>query len=394
MTDPPAFERDPRATELDTEITDVGETDGRPWALLRDTILYPEGGGQPADRGLLNGVGVVDGQRVEGGVRHVLESPVDAGPARLELDWPRRFDHMQQHTAQHLLSALAAERFGWATTSFHLGSRRSDIEVDAPETSADRLAELEEAVAGAIRAALPVSARRVSPERFVELGVRTRGLPESHVGDVRLVEIEGVDVTTCGGTHLASTAEIEALAIEETEPMRGGTRIHWRAGGRVRSRLAELEERERRLRQLFETSPEELAAVATGRLEALRDAERALRRLEARLAEARAAALAAAPEAVVGEHFDDLESGLLQPVGRRLVELAPAKAALLTADTDRGALFLLAAGPDSGIDVSAAGPRIAELLAGRGGGSRAIFQGRAGSLAARGDALALLERER
>lgn len=390
MTDPPAYERHPYLAEIATEVTQIGEVESLPFALLADTLLYPEGGGQPSDRGRLNGIAVVDVQRSGDGIRHLLESPAAIGPAKLELDWERRFDHMQQHTAQHLLSALAAERFGWATTSFHLGANGCDIEIDASRAAGDQLAELEELAAGAIRAARPVTARRVSPEQFAALEIRTRGLPDSHQGDVRLVEIEGIDVTTCGGTHLSSTAEIEVLTLGDTEPMRGGLRLHWLAGGRVRRRLALLETRQRELRTLFETSGEELSAVAAARLTALHEADRALRKLSGELAEARAAALAAAPEPIVSARFDGVDAGFLQAVARGLVAAAPGKAALLTAASDKGAFFVLTAGAESSLDVTRIGPRIAELLGGRGGGSGRIFQGKADSLDGLAGALALI----
>ena len=131
----PAYERDSFLEELETEVVAVGQERGRPYAVLADTILYPEGGGQPADRGWLGDVAVDDVQRESGVIRHFLEKEVRTGPVRVTLDWERRFDHMQQHTAQHLLTAIAAERFSWTTTAFHLGREVSDIELDTSSVS-------------------------------------------------------------------------------------------------------------------------------------------------------------------------------------------------------------------------------------------------------------------
>lgn len=372
-----AYLEDAYLTTLATQILEVGVSGGRPFAVLADTVLYPEGGGQPADRGLLNGVAVEDAQQVDGHVRHFLASPVDIGPADVELDWRRRFDHMQQHTAQHLLSAVAADHFGWATSSFHLGADQSDIELDTEAISGSELTKLEELVLREVRAARPVTVRRVSLDEYEQLGVRTRGLPEGHHGDVRLVEIEGIDITTCGGTHLRSTAEIETIRLGPTEPMRGGTRLDWIAGGRVRRRLEQLESRNAELRQLFETSGEELVEIATLKLASLKESSRQLRQRLGELATFHGRALAAADESVASAHFEGADGGYLQSIARALLEANPKAIALLTASNDKGSFFLVAAGADSSLDLQKVGPQIAEALDGRGGGGATTYQGKA-----------------
>lgn len=385
-----AYEREPYRSRLEVTVLEVGKEDGRPYAVLDDTVFYPEGGGQPADRGELGGVSVVDVQRRGGAVRHYLASDVSPGPTELALDWRRRFDHMQQHTAQHLLSALAADRFGWPTTSFHLGDRECDVELDVPSLAPDSLAALEEAVAAEIRAARPVRARRVSPEEYSALAVRTRGLPEGHTGDVRLVEIDGIDVTTCGGTHLVSTAEIEAVSLLGTAPMRGGTRLYFVAGGRVRRRLAGHEAQLGELRRLLEAPEDELAQAAQARNEQLRESQRRVRNLEERQAVLLAEALAARGGPLSELHVEDVDGGFLQRLAARFEKGSTAGAALLTASGPKGAFFAVVAGPESALDVKAAGAQVAAILGGRGGGSSRLFQGKAGDLARRGEALAAL----
>lgn len=391
MPEPYAFEREPYRRELPATVVGSGRDGDRPYALLSDTVLYPEGGGQPADRGRIGAAAVVDVQKGEDGVRHYLAEPVALGPALVALDWERRFDHMQQHTAQHLLSAVAQDRFGWPTTSFHLGAEVSDIEVPAPELSASQVAALEEAVASEVRAARPVRGRRVSREAYAALtAVRSRGLPPGYTGDVRLVEIEGVDLSTCGGTHLAGTAEIEALKLLGSEPMRGGTRLFWVAGGRVRRRLAAHEARNGELRALFGTGDAELASLAATKLEQLRLLGKRERDLTDRLADATADALAGSSAAVLEQHFDDVDTGFLQRVARRLSRAAPGKAALLTGSGPKGHAFALAAGEGLALDLQALGREVAGILEGRGGGSGSMFQGTAGSLSRRPDAVARL----
>jgi Ser-tRNA(Ala) deacylase AlaX len=386
-----AYEREPYRRALDVEVLEIElDEHGGIWAALDDTVLYPEGGGQPADRGTLSGVAVLDVQRSGGRVRHRLEGRVEVGVARLELDWDRRYDHMQQHTAQHLLSAIAQDRYGWATTSFHLGAELCDVELDVAQLGAAQLARLEEDLAVEIRAARPVRARRVSLDELEALGerVRTRGLPEGFAGDVRLIEIEGVDLNTCGGTHLRSLAEIESIKLLGTERMRGGTRLYWLAGARVRARLARDEERLAALRAAFECADDELGELVAGKLARLASAERRVRGLQRALAEQVARALAASSGPLVDAHFADEDAGFLQEVARVYTASDHAGMALLTAGEGERASFLVAAGAGSGRAASEVGPAVAEALDGRGGGRGAIFQGRAGSLAGRAEALA------
>ncbi|WP_243321086.1 alanyl-tRNA editing protein [Geothrix sp. SG200] len=386
----PAYERDPYAATLETRVLRTGAEQGRPFAILEDTILYPEGGGQPADRGTLGGVTVLDVQKREGEIRHFLASPLAEGPALMELDWTRRFDHMQQHTGQHLLTAVAQDRFGWGTTAFHLGAAVCDIEVTAASMSLRDLEVLEEAVAAEIRACRGISARRVSPETYKLEAVRSRGLPEGHTGDIRLVQIAGVDLNTCGGTHLRHTGEIEVLKLLGTEPIRGGTRLFYVAGRRARLRLDAHEKRNAALRALLGAPDEDLAPALQTKLDQLQAAERRVRRLEDDLAEVQATALATRPEALVEAHLEGRDMAFLQKLAKQAVSAAPTKAVFLTSETGGQGLFLLSAGEACALDVPALGKAVAALLGAKGGGSGKTFQGKAPGLAARAEALARL----
>jgi Ser-tRNA(Ala) deacylase AlaX len=387
-----AYESEPYRTELEVRIREVGQDSSGPFAVVDDTILYPGGGGQPADRGTLNGVGVLGSATGSTGVRLDLAEPVQAGRGSLALDWGVRYDHMQQHTAQHLLSAVAADRFGWTTTSFHLGEARSDIELNTGTTGEEQLALLEARAMDLIRSAVPVAARRISRKDYAALGVRGRGLPE-HVGDeVRVVEIEGVDLTTCGGTHLRSTAEIESICLLGTEPMRGGTRLHWVAGGRLRQRLRDHEDRTGRLRALLGVADDDLVSAVEQRVDHARVGRRRSRHLEDQLADEVARRLAHDRAAVVEAHFEDVEAGFLQSLARNLGSHLGERLALFTCSSDRGGFFLLTAGDRFAQDLESLGADVARLLDGRGGGSGRVFQGKAGTLTSREQVLDLLRR--
>jgi alanyl-tRNA synthetase len=395
----PAYEREPYRTSLETSILETGDDRGRPWAVLGDTVFYPEGGGQPPDHGFLNEIAVNDVQKAGasggksgGQIRHYLAASVAPGPARLQLDWERRFDHMQQHTGQHLLSAVAQDRFSWQTTAFHLGPEVCDIELDARALSPDDVSALEDAVAAEIRAARAVTPRRVTLEEFRALPVRTRGLPEGHAGDVRLVEIAGVDLNTCGGTHLANTAEIETVCLLSVESLRGGTRLFFVAGRRARRRLAAQEDRLLALRRIFGAPDAGLVDAATAKRDQLQDAQRMLRRAEEELAAAAARAALASGLRVVHVHFEGRDMAFVQTVARQFAEKAGPRAAFLTATREGQHVFALGMGDGfrgSG-DAQALGREIASLLEGKGGGSGRVFQGKAPGLSGVDRALARL----
>jgi Ser-tRNA(Ala) deacylase AlaX len=386
----PAYECDPFAASLETRVLRCGEELGRPFVVLEDTVFYPEGGGQPCDLGTVNGLAVVDVQKRDGEIRHFLASALPEGPASLALDWTRRFDHMQQHTGQHLLTAVAQDRFRWATTAFHLGGATCDIELDASTISPAELERLEAAVAAEIRARHEITARRVTAEGYALEAVRSRGLPEGHVGDIRLVQIAGVDLNTCGGTHLRHTGEIEALKLLGTEGIRGGTRLFYVAGGRLRRRLGAHEQRNAALRTLLGVPDEDLVPALQTKLEQLLALDRRSRKLEEELAGYQATALAARPQSLVEAHLEGRDMAYLQKLARGILTADPAKAVFLTADLGGQGLFLLSAGESSTLEVPAAGRAAAAALGAKGGGSGKSFQGKAPGLEGREQALALL----
>lgn len=395
------YEEDPYGQEAEVLVLGQGQAEpGAPapfFVDLAETLLYPGGGGQPADRGELVCSdlrhAVMGEKKLESGswrlyLETQLETPL-ATPWQLRLDWDRRFDFMQQHTAQHLISAIAEDRFGWKTTSFHLGDQLADIELDSPTLAPEKLAALESAVAAAIRDARPVRARRVEMAEYEALPkVRSRGLPAGHQGNVRLVEIEGIDLATCGGTHLRSTGEIEMVLLLATENMRGGTRLHWVAGGRVRRRLQQHEERTTRLRRLLDCGEPELVSLVEEKLEQLAELRRAKEKLETRLATAEAAACGDAP--FVERHFEDGDLPYLQKVARNWQSGGAAGTLFLTAGKSADGAFLIATRGGQELDLKSLGAAVAALLAGKGGGAGRLFQGKAASLAKRSEALALL----
>ncbi len=369
----PEYQQDAYQKELETRVVVCEQgPDGSFLVELEDTILYPEGGGQPSDTGWLGGVRVHEVRKDDGRIVLHTDGAVPVGRVQVRLDWDRRFDHMQQHTAQHVLTVLAFEHLGWATTGFGIGPEVSYIDLDVKAPEAADLRRLEELAAAEIRAARTVRVRWTNREEMETLPVRSRRLPGELEGPVRLVEIEGLDLNTCGGTHVGSTAELETICLVGTAPMHGGTRVSWVAGGRVRRRMAAREALVGELRGLTGAGDEELVAVVGVKLEQLGEAGAELRRLRERLAAVLVDELRWESGPVVARELDDPD--LVWTAASGLAGSPGATAYLLVAPD--GA-FALALAEEVPVDVGELGPAVAGVLEGKGGGRDRLFRGKA-----------------
>lgn len=345
--------------------------EGEAWALLlEDELLYPEGGGQPDDHGEIEGMPVRALRRSPEGLLHVVDGPLE-GEVEVRLDWARRFDHMQQHSGQHLLSAIAQDRFGLPTLAFHLGAQRSDIEVDGAPPA---LARLEDAVNAAIREARPLRVREVGLDELGGLKVRSRGLPEGHRGRVRLVEIDGIDLNTCGGTHVAHTGELQALALVGVESLKRGTRLHFCVGGRVLAGLHASLDREAALTRRLSCPPEEHLAALERAVDEARRAQKALGALYRELGTLLGTTCAIAN--VVRLHRPEGDPSLLSAAWEAIRAREP-DARFLGSCGAREGVFLVA-GPRDWVEVE--GPAFAARVEGKGGGPPGRYQGKAARL--------------
>ena len=197
---------------------------------LDRSAFYPSSGGQPNDLGTIAGIPVLDVIDEGDRVAHITASPIDASEVECEIDWARRFDHMQQHTGQHLLSAVLADLLGAQTVGFHLGSESSAIDVTANSLTDSQAAEAEVRANGIV---FENHAVRVSFEDAAEAlaaGVRKRS---DRDGTLRIITIAGVDRSACGGTHVRATGEIGPVLIRKLDRAHGATRVEFLCGSRA-----------------------------------------------------------------------------------------------------------------------------------------------------------------
>lgn len=359
----------------------------RRFALVLDqTAFYPTSGGQPFDQGTLGGVNVVD-VLVRGNdetVLHILEAPLAEQPAEIigEIDWDRRFDHMQQHTGQHIVSQAFLQVAQAETVSFHLGAESATIDLEAPRQLS--LAEMEQTESLANKVVWedrPVMVRIVSPAELAGLPLRK---PPAVTGDVRLVQVAEFDWSACGGTHVARSGEIGLVKIIKWEKRGHETRVEFRCGRRALIDYAQKNGMVNRLAAGFNVGHWELDQAVERLGAEARELRSHLRRAGRAMARYRAEELRAAAPTIGGVrlviHNLTEESVLdMRELGRQLVSM-PGTVALLGVG-DQKARFCFARSPDVEIDMVPFVRDAAEILGSRGGGGKPDFGQGGGPLA-------------
>jgi alanyl-tRNA synthetase len=217
-------------TNFDARVVARAERAKRPAVALDRSAFYPEGGGQPPDRGTLNGVAVLDVQADGDIVWHTLEGQLDGDEVHGAVDWARRFDHMQQHHGQHLLSAAFEHLYALRTVSFHLGAGSSTIDLAATALTDEQMAGAEELTNQVIWEDRPVLARFVTPEELASLTLRK---PPTVDGAIRVVSVPDFDNSACGGTHPRATGGVGLLHLRRWERRGDTLRVEFLCGGRA-----------------------------------------------------------------------------------------------------------------------------------------------------------------
>jgi alanyl-tRNA synthetase len=361
--------------EFEARVITAGP-DPRGWRVVLDrTAFYPESGGQPADRGTLSDVPVVDVVDEDDRIAHIVERQLDGPSVKGRIDWERRFDHMQQHTGQHILSA-AFEKVGqYKTVSFHLGSEVSTIDLDSDRLSRRQMDEAEDLANQVIFETREVRITFASAEKAAELGLRK---PTEREGEVRLVEVRDFDRSACGGTHVSNTGAVGMILVRKFERLKGLTRVEFVCGRRAlraaRGDYSTLTEAAR----LFSGALENVPTLISKQGEELRAALRAREKLVKRLAEYEARELWSAAEEKGGrriirrvfaaEDYDEAKM-LAHALTRQ-----PAAVALLGVK-GKSAMLFFAQSPGGGPDMSSILRQTVAKFGGKGGGSRDFAQG-------------------
>lgn len=375
-----AYEKEFKARVMYCEVlppnVSAGIT-GTVWGLMLDrTAFYPTSGGQPHDLGKIGDANVLDVRDEGEEILHLVDRKPSDPDVNCCIHWPRRFDHMQQHTGQHLLSAMFQERFGLPTASFHLGAEICTIDLHGPEPTETVLEGAERAANQVVFEDRPVNVRYGTADQLSQLGVRKE---VDRKGILRAIEIEAADLQPCGGTHVKSTGQIGVILVRRCTKVRQEWRVEFACGGRA-ERLARHDfQLLRQASERMSCAPEDIVSAA-GRALAERDSNfKGLRAAQERLAEAEAtlALQAAVPGAsglrVVSRVFEGVPADYLGFFATAFTKAEKAIAFLAAAD---GGHLLFAQHVGAGKDMNAALKGVLEEMGGKGGGTRDFARGK------------------
>ncbi len=367
------YHEDAYLTEFDAKVIERREIEGKPAVVLDRTAFYPEAGGQSSDRGTINGVEVIDVADAEGTILHILAAQLEAEAVHGIVDLARRFDRMQQHSGQHILSQAFYEVVKGATLSFHIGDDVSSLEIG--------VAKISDADLGRVEA-------RANAVVFEDLEIKTYFVPEEEIGTVplrkppkkgedgliRVVEVDRFDHSACGGTHCRRAGEIGLIKVIKWEKIRGNLRFEFVCGGRALRDYQEKNRIARHAAAAFSVAERDVPAAIDKTQAEVKALKKRARRLEERVAAFEAGLMAReATGKVIQAVFEDRS-----PEEARFLALNIIKqgefAVLFAAPGEGRSHIILAASEALGFDARTLVPVIAGVLEAKGGGSPSLVE--------------------
>lgn len=393
----PATERlyytDSHLIEFEARVTDKSErVSGWTAVALDRTAFYPTGGGQPSDTGTLNGSRVlecIDGE--DDGVLHVIQgrAPEIGVVVKGRVDWTRRLDHIQQHTGQHILSQAFVSLFNAPTRGFRVMDHSCEIDVEISNPTNELIERAVELANNVIWEDRQITITTATAADAANLPLRKES---SRQGELRLIEIEGFDLTPCGGTHAYRTGEVGLIAARTWERAKGLTRIEFVAGGRALADYRRANKTARTVAGLFSAARDDAPKLAAHMIEENKELHRRVRTLEEVSARVEADDLraAATPNGsgvrVVLKIFDSRDAESLKQLAQAVISHSNTVALLASREKD-AARMVFARSADTGGDMNALMRDACAMIDGRGGGKPDMAQGGGKNIERLGEAL-------
>ncbi|MGG3468105.1 DHHA1 domain-containing protein [Neobacillus pocheonensis] len=371
------YYQDPYIQSFSAQVLKQEKDEAGQWyVVLNQTAYYPTGGGQPHDIGMIDQIKVINVEEIAGEIRHYLEEPlliIDKAVLGV-IDWKRRFDHMQQHSGQHILSAAFEQLFHYQTVGFHLGNDIVTIDLETENITEQEVKKAEEFANQIILENRPIEVKWVTEEELSQYPLRKETKVKE---DIRLVIIPDFDYNGCGGTHPKSTSEVSAIKILDWERQRKNIRLQFVCGHRV---LQQLDEKQRVILQLTQllNAPEVDMVKAVNRLlESGKSQEKLLEQTKETLLQYEAKELI---------HKNNTDQLVTEIFHQRSIQELQKIARLITAENDNALVMFISKNEDKLQLVGARGGKRDENMKniigkalphinGKGGGNAAFAQG-------------------
>lgn len=349
------------------------DEEGNWYAVLQETAFYPTGGGQPHDKGVLNGVQVQNVMEVDGEIRHYIERKLDNEQViEGEIDWERRFDHMQQHLGQHILTAAFVQVANVETVSFHLGKETCTIDLNTTELSHDRIQEAEELANRMILENHPVMTKWVTKEEANQYPLRKKLSVDDKI---RLVIIPNYDYNGCGGTHPKTTGEVGGMKILGWEREKKKLRLEFICGKRIFKQFSKKHEIIVNLSQLLSVKQNDIVDAVLQLQNTNKNLGKEINHLEQLILEYEANHLLELGGKVIHKVYQNKKMQDLQKLMRILLEKNPTLQIILVNEGENRLEFVCATSKDGSINLKEIASDILPLINGKGGGSPHTIQG-------------------
>lgn len=369
------YYQDSYLKEFDARIVERRDQNGKPAVVLDRTAFYPTSGGQPHDTGWINGVRILDVFEEGKKIVHIAERDIDGDSIKGVIDWEMRFDHMQQHTGQHILSQSFIRNLQAETIGFHLGGEVSHIDLSVKEIKVDDLSGTEDLANEIIQRNLPIKIAFTDEKDLQDYSLRRE---TKRKGEIRIIEVENFDASACGGTHLKSTGEVGLIKIRKVEKVGSKIRVDFYCGRRAlrdyrwkNSLIVEVANR-------FTTAEKDLKDSILKLEEEHKRLKKQLREAKGKLITFEAENLYKKAEKIKGHRivkriFKDRDIQELKILCSILKDKE--KTICLLGNKVQGALFIFSRSEDVELDLAVILKKSMELVGGRGGGRRDFAQG-------------------
>ncbi|WP_456276795.1 alanyl-tRNA editing protein [Bacillus sp. AK128] len=371
------YYQDAYITEFTANVISQNQDEAGNWyVILNQTAFYPTGGGQPNDMGFLNSSPVLNVEEVNGEIRHYLNLRMEnhQGTIKGRVDWNRRYDHMQQHAGQHILSAAFVEVTGYETVSFHLGKDILTIDLDTEELSLEEVEKVEELANAIILENRRIEIKWVTEGEIEQYPLRKK---TSVTENIRLVIIPDFDYNGCGGTHPISTGEVASIKILDWERQKSKTRVQFVCGNRVRKQLHQKNQVLKEVGKMISSSEQLMVETIQNLLLRNGELDRTIKEMKDKLTEYEVSELLKNKQdsGIIAYVFQNRSIQELQQMAKMLTSADQGVIALLVTENDDRLQLVFSSGENTNVKMNVLIREVLPYINGKGGGNERLSQG-------------------